>query len=127
MQMIRHRDTSEDVPDDFPAWVFSYWTKQKMQSRDWKTRMKALRSAASAFIAKETVRKCIFSHKGHRCYICGREADQIDHKIPVSQFSSDEFLDYWDMNNYDNLFPICGECNIHKAGRSTWRDVPNGA
>lgn len=111
MYMVHH-PKEPGSPEELPEWVSSLKTEQRMQSYDLLTRKTALRSAACAYISNSKVRECIFKHKGDRCYICGKPADSIDHKISVWKFvyHPDEF-DYRRMNDYSNLFPMCMSCN----------------
>lgn len=98
--------------DNFPIWKpREPRQKRKIEEGSFKVRLKTLRSAASNFTKREEVRSIIFSTKGTKCYICGGEATQIDHKIAVYYFARDRNLDYLKMNSYDNLFPICKRCN----------------
>ena len=101
-------------PDDFPIWRPQIRLLQRvMRSSDVKRKKKYLRNTADSFIKRKDVRDYIFQHKGTSCYICGSQATQIDHKISVYRFAT-ENLDIRDMNSYDNLFPICMMCNSSK-------------
>ena len=99
-------------PEELPEWVTQYITEKRMQSSDTRVRMRAMRNAACGYISRKQVRDCIFSRKGDKCYMCGKPATQIDHRIPVWQFARDpKNYDYREMNYYSNLFPICQKCN----------------
>jgi 5-methylcytosine-specific restriction endonuclease McrA len=49
---------------------------------------------------------------GNRCYLCGTQADEIDHVIPVARGGSN-----WPAN----LRPICKSCNSSKKDR--WKGI----
>jgi 5-methylcytosine-specific restriction endonuclease McrA len=55
-------------------------------------------------------RLAILQRDGYECYVCGGQADQVDHLIPRSKDASKMFDD-------DNLLSICGRCNRAKGSR----------
>lgn len=99
---------------NFPEWKIQFGTIKKLNTDDINKRKKILRNAASNFIKRKDVRNMIFSCKGNKCYICGANATQIDHKISALQFAINKKFDYTEMNKFDNLFPICASCNAAK-------------
>lgn len=112
-----YMENASDDHKDFPPWNCQYPTVTRFKDRDRKVRMKALRISSSAFISRSDVREYIFGHKGSRCYICGADADQIDHKKPVYEYAcmeSEEIKDFSTLNSYENLFPICRHCNASR-------------
>ena len=54
-------------------------------------------------------RLSILQRDGYECYVCGGQAEQVDHLIPRVA-GGDVFDD-------DNLMAICGRCNRAKGGR----------
>ena len=54
-------------------------------------------------------RLSILQRDGYECYVCGGQAEQVDHLIPRAK-GGDVFDD-------DNLMAICGRCNRAKGGR----------
>ena len=54
-------------------------------------------------------RLSILQRDGYECYLCGGQADQVDHVIARVN-GGDVFDD-------DNLMAICGRCNRAKGGR----------
>ena len=54
-------------------------------------------------------RLSVLQRDGYECYLCGGQADQVDHIIPRVK-GGDVFDD-------DNLMAICGRCNRAKGGR----------
>jgi 5-methylcytosine-specific restriction endonuclease McrA len=54
-------------------------------------------------------RLSVLQRDGYECYLCGGQADQVDHIIPRVQ-GGDVFDD-------DNLMAICGRCNRSKGSR----------
>jgi 5-methylcytosine-specific restriction endonuclease McrA len=54
-------------------------------------------------------RLAVLQSWGYECYICGGQADQVDHLIPRAK-GGDVFDD-------DNLAAICGRCNRAKGSR----------
>lgn len=54
-------------------------------------------------------RLSVLNRDGYQCYLCGGQADQVDHIIPRVK-GGDVFDD-------DNLMAICGRCNRAKGGR----------
>jgi 5-methylcytosine-specific restriction endonuclease McrA len=54
-------------------------------------------------------RLSILQRDGYECYLCGGQAEQVDHVIPRVA-GGDVFDD-------DNLMAICGRCNRAKGGR----------
>ena len=52
-------------------------------------------------------RLAVLQAHGYECYICGNQADQVDHIIPRVK-GGDVFDD-------DNLAAICGRCNKRKG------------
>ena len=98
----------------FPICKYHFGTIIKMTSHDINVRKKALRNAASNFISRKDVREFIFQSKGRQCYLCGKQANEIDHKISAYQFAVNPDFDYRIMNSYENLFPICKSCNVSK-------------
>lgn len=100
---------------DFPKWNPQQNTLRLMRSYDLNIRKKVVRNSASNFISKSNVRKTLFELKGDKCYICGAKATQIDHKISAAAFASDITLDIWQLNCFDNLYPICAKCNNSKT------------
>jgi len=54
-------------------------------------------------------RLSILQRDGYECYICGGQAEQVDHLIARSK-GGDVFDD-------DNLMAICGRCNRAKGSR----------
>lgn len=99
--------------DSFPQWKPQSSALRKIDNPTF--RRVYLRNAASNFIKREDVRLFIFKHKGKKCYLCGSEATQIDHRISAYRFAAYSDLDYMQMNSYENLFPICRKCNASKA------------
>ena len=53
-------------------------------------------------------RALILNRDGYRCTVCGREADQVDHIIPVARGGTDDA---------DNLRAICARDNLRKGAR----------
>ena len=100
--------------NEFPKWKPMRSTIKLFNSNDLSIRKKVIRNAASNFIKKPKVREKLFIMKGDRCYLCGKPATQIDHKISAYRFAIDKSLDIMTMNNYDNLFPVCANCNARK-------------
>ena len=100
---------------DFPKWNPQKNTLKLMRCNDLNIRKKVVRNSASNFISKPNVRKALFELKGDKCYICGSEATQIDHKISAAAFASDTTLDIRQLNHFDNLYPICAKCNCSKT------------
>lgn len=99
---------------DFPKSNMQFYTAIRLNKGEIEERKKILRNVASNFTRRKDVRDFIFNNKGRKCYICGAESTQIDHKISVFQFAINKKLDYRQMNSYDNLFPICEHCNAAK-------------
>ena len=54
-------------------------------------------------------RLSVLQRDGYECYLCGGQADQVDHLIARSK-GGDVFDD-------DNLMAICGRCNRAKGSR----------
>ena len=54
---------------------------------------------------------------GGRCYVCGAEAEAIDHVIPLARGGS-----HWPAN----LRPICGSCNSRKGAKWPYLPVKEG-
>ena len=54
-------------------------------------------------------RLSVLQANGYECYICGGQADQVDHIIPRAK-GGDVFDD-------DNLAAICRKCNQSKGSR----------
>ena len=54
-------------------------------------------------------RLSVLQRDGYECYLCGGQADQVDHIIPRVK-GGDVFDD-------DNLMAICGRCNRSKGSR----------
>jgi 5-methylcytosine-specific restriction endonuclease McrA len=54
-------------------------------------------------------RLSVLQRDGYECYVCGGQADQVDHIIPRVK-GGDVFDD-------DNLMAICGRCNRAKGSR----------
>jgi CRISPR-associated endonuclease Csn1 len=54
-------------------------------------------------------RLSVLQRDGYECYLCGGQADQVDHIIPRVK-GGDVFDD-------DNLMAICGRCNRAKGSR----------
>jgi 5-methylcytosine-specific restriction endonuclease McrA len=54
-------------------------------------------------------RLSVLQRDGYECYLCGSQADQVDHIIPRVK-GGDVFDD-------DNLMAICGRCNRAKGSR----------
>ena len=54
-------------------------------------------------------RLSILQRDGYECYMCGGQAEQVDHLIARSK-GGDVFDD-------DNLMAICGRCNRAKGSR----------
>jgi len=54
-------------------------------------------------------RLSVLQRDGYECYLCGGQADQVDHIIPRVK-GGDVFDD-------DNLMAICGKCNRAKGSR----------
>ena len=51
----------------------------------------------------------VLQASGYECYICGGQADQVDHLIARSKGG--------DVFDNDNLAAICGKCNRRKGSR----------
>jgi 5-methylcytosine-specific restriction endonuclease McrA len=60
-------------------------------------------------------RLSVLQRDGYECYVCGGQADQVDHIIPRVK-GGDVFDD-------DNLMAICGRCNRAK-GSGSFRHTP---
>lgn len=110
--MSRRKDNSDSM--HLPKWKYHFRTIKNFRHYDFNVRKKAFRNAASSFIAKKDAREYIFATKGKKCYLCGGEATQIDHKISAYAFAKDPSLDYRKLNDISNLFPICAHCNSSK-------------
>ena len=54
-------------------------------------------------------RLSVLQRDGYECYLCGGQADQVDHIIPRVKGG--------DVFNDDNLMAICGRCNRAKGSR----------
>lgn len=54
-------------------------------------------------------RLSILQRDGYECYMCGGQAEQVDHLIPRAK-GGDVFDD-------DNLMAICARCNRSKGSR----------
>jgi len=51
----------------------------------------------------------VLQRDGYECYICGGQADQVDHLIARSRGG--------DVFDNDNLLSICAKCNRRKGSR----------
>jgi len=105
---------NHENPPGFPIWSCRHSTKIMLESYDRNIRKKAIRNCASSFIKRKDVRDYIFGAKGTQCYLCGSDATQIDHKIPVAWFADDRTMNLSGLNAFSNLFPICAKCNYSK-------------
>lgn len=105
--------------NDFPKWNPVFKVRQKIRSDVFSIRYNALRTSSSGFVKKANVRNRIFTEKGNKCYLCGKEATQIDHKRSVYDYAIDKNDEYCvNLNSFDNLFPICKKCNTSKPSKS---------
>jgi len=58
--------------------------------------------------AWRAIRVEILNRDGHVCYVCGQEANEVDHLIPKSKGGED---------TYENLSAICRRCNLAKSDK----------
>jgi 5-methylcytosine-specific restriction endonuclease McrA len=94
----------------FPVWNPQRATLVKMDSLDFKIRLKAARNSSSSFIKKEDVRSLVFARDGHMCVLCNSTDNlQIDHKVSV--YACAKNSDYSNLNSFENLRTLCGSCN----------------
>jgi 5-methylcytosine-specific restriction endonuclease McrA len=83
-----------DYPEEYAA------MKARERARKW-------RPWKRGKISKQ-LRKRVFEEKGRRCSYCDIDGcNELDHIIPVCQFGETSF---------ENLAPVCGWCNLSKAG-----------
>lgn len=66
----------------------------------------AKRKKTAADYAWPAMRARVFAAKGNKCVYCGSDAAHVDHQLPRSRGGKDDF---------DNLVPSCGPCNISKG------------
>jgi hypothetical protein len=57
----------------------------------------------------DAIRVFILKRDGHRCYVCGGAADEVDHLWPRRLGGDD---------HQANLAAVCGPCNKHKGGKA---------
>ena len=57
------------------------------------------------------------NYYGGKCYICGRQYEQIDHVVPISRGG---------LNIAANLRPICGLCNRKKGAKKIYEYINVG-
>lgn len=107
------RPTKQGI-DYFPVWNPQRSTWNKINSFDYKIRIKALRNSSSGFIKRADVRRIIFNKQGPACVECGSLKNlQVDHIVSVHQAAKHLFLlDI--LNTKDNLQILCNQCNTSK-------------
>lgn len=54
------------------------------------------------------MRDTVLRRDGYQCYICGGEANTVDHIIPVAKGGTDQ---------YENLAACCAKCNYSKRDK----------
>jgi 5-methylcytosine-specific restriction protein A len=61
---------------------------------------------------KAAARESILTRDGRRCYLCGGEAVQVDHVVPLAEGGS---------NDLDNGAAVCVPCHAAKSAREKRR------
>ncbi len=99
----------------FPKWNPQRSTWTKINSLDYKIRLKALRNSSGGFIKRKDVQNIIFKKCYYLCIECGSDdALQIDHIVSVYLAAKHAFL-IKILNTEDNLQLLCESCNASKA------------
>jgi len=84
------------------------WRKANPEkTREWNTKRRALHAGAAGYATAEQ-RAARWDYYGGKCYICGKDAEAMDHVKP---------LDRGGGNFPANLRPICKRCNSVKGAR----------
>lgn len=62
------------------------------------------------------IRGAVLRRDSNRCHYCGKDANTVDHKTPLSRGGK---------STLDNLVAACRACNSSKAGRDEkqWKEV----
>lgn len=89
------RKLYKENPAQFKAWAFKH---------------KANKMSAQGYATPEQIQARI-DYYGRLCYMCGKEANGIDHLIPLSVGGTN-----WPAN----LRPACRSCNSKKGNKSPW-------
>jgi len=94
-------------PEKVSATNKAYRGAHPEKTREWNTKRRALHAGAAGYATTEQ-RAARWDYYGGKCYICGKDAEAMDHVKP---------LDKGGGNWPANLRPICGWCNSSKRAR----------
>ena len=107
------RPTKQGI--DFPEWNPQRSTWTRINSLDFKTRIKALRSSSVSFTRRKDVKDIISKKCYYECVECETVINlEIDHIVSVYLAAKHEFL-VKILNTEDNLQLLCEGCNASKA------------
>ncbi len=111
---IMARPTKQGI-DYFPVWNPQRSTLNRINSLDYKTRIKALRNSSGAFIKREDVRRCVLKKCKNKCIKCGSLNNlQVDHLVSVHLSAKiPSLIDT--LNTIGNLQILCLFCNSSKS------------
>jgi len=77
------------------------------QFRTYSMQRRARKAGASGHATIEQI-QARWDYYGNKCYICGKDAEAIDHVVPLAKGGSN-----WPAN----LRPICSKCNLKKSSK----------
>jgi len=85
----------------------AHYKKHPEQAKIYQLQRRALKAGASGHATTKQI-QARWEYYGNKCYICGKDAEAIDHVIPLSKGG----------NNWPaNLRPICKRCNSSKHAK----------
>ena len=98
----------------FPQWSPQKFTMMKIESYDFKEKLKALRNSSSSFIKRQDVKRAVFEKTNYKCALCGSKNDlQVDHIESVYKCARGKYP-VEKINLLENLQALCSSCNARK-------------